>query len=195
MSLVTTSELASFTQLAIPAGTVTTQAQAACDRATALVRAYCRRKITQTNESVTVTLTSSMVDYVVRGLVDRHLLDTILLPMTPVISITSITIGGEVVTGYTLRADGSILLPRGYPNGTTATVFYVSGYPSTDYRVEAARAVAVRIAARLWTNPDSRTSYTGPEALNYQSTPDLVRLLTADERAMLQPLVRMDVVG
>lgn len=194
MSLVSTSELSTFTQLAIPVGTVTTEAQAACDRATALVRAYCRRTITQTTETVTVTLTSSM-DYVVRGLVDRHLLDTILLPMTPVISITSITIGGQAVTGYTLRADGSILLPRGYPNGTTATVVYVSGYPSTDYRVQAAKAVAVRIAARLWTNPDSRTSYTGPEALNYQSTPDLVRLLTADERAMLQPLVRMDVVG
>ena len=194
MSLVSTSELSTFTQLTIPAGTVTTQAQAACDRATALVRAYCRRTITQTTETVTVTLTSSM-DYVVRGLVDRHLLDTILLPMTPVISITSITIDGQAVTGYTLRADGSILLPRGYPNGTTATVAYVSGYPSTDYRVAAAKAVAVRIAARLWTNPDSRTSYTGPEALNYSSTPDLVRLLTADERAMLQPLVRMDVVG
>lgn len=194
MSLVTTSELSTFTQLTIPAGTVTTQAQAACDRATALVRAYCRRNITQTTETVTVTLTSSM-DYVVRGLVDRHLLDTILLPMTPVISITSITIDGQVVTGYTLRADGSILLPRGYPNGTSAAVVYVSGYTSTDYRVQAARAVAVRIAARLWTNPDSRTTFTGPEALSYGSTPDLVRLLTADERAMLQPLVRMDVVG
>jgi hypothetical protein len=194
MSLVTTSELSTFTQLTIPAGTVMTEAQAACDRATSMVRAYCRRKITQTTETVTVTLTSSM-DYVVRGLVDRHLLDTILLPETPVISITSITIGGQAVTGYTLRADGSILLPRGYPNGTTATVVYVSGYPATDWRVEAARTVAVRIAARLWTNPDSRTSFTGPEALNYQSTPDLVRLLTADERAMLQPLVRMDAVG
>lgn len=194
MSLVSTSELSTFTQLAIPVGTVTTEAQAACDRATALVRAYCRRTITQTTETVTVTLTSSM-DYVVRGLVDRHLLDTILLPMTPVISITSITIDGQAVSGYTLRADGSILLPRGYPNGTTAAVVYVSGYPSTDYRVQAAKAVAVRIAARLWTNPDARTSYTGPEALNYSSTPDLVRLLTADERAMLQPLVRMDVVG
>lgn len=194
MSLVTTTELASFTQMTIPAGTITTQAQAACDRATALVRAYCRRTITQTTETVSVTLTSSM-DYVVRGLVDRHLLDTILLPMTPVISITSITIDGQAVSGYTLRADGSILLPRGYPNGTTAAVVYVSGYTSTDYRVQAARAVAVRIAARLWTNPDSRTTYTGPEALSYGSTPDLVRLLTADERAMLQPLVRMDVVG
>jgi hypothetical protein len=194
MSLVTTSELASFTQLTIPTGAMTTQAQAACDRATALVRAYCRRRITQTNETVTVNLTASM-DYIVRGVFDRQLLDTILLPSTPVISITSVTVLGEVVTGYTLRADGSILLPRGYPNGTTATVVYVSGYPSTDYRVEAARAVAVRIAARLWTNPDSRTSFQGPEALNYTSTPDLVRLLTADERAMLQPLVRMDVVG
>ena len=194
MSLVTTSELASFTQLSIPSGKVTTEAQAACDRATSMVRAYCRRRVTQATETVTVTLTSSM-DYVVRGLVDRHLLDTILLPETPVQSITSITINGQVVAGYTLRADGSILLPRGYPNGTAATVVYVSGFPASDWRVEAARTVAVRIAARLWTNPDSRTSYTGPEALNYQSTPDLVRLLTTDERAMLQPLVRMDVVG
>ena len=194
MSLVTVAELSTFTQLAIPAGTVTTEATAACDRATALVRAYCRRTITQTNESLTLPLSSSM-DYVYRGLVDRHLLDTILLPSTPVISITSITIGGTAVTGYSLRADGSILLNNGYPNGTTAVVVYVSGYASTDYRVAAARVVAVRIAARLWTNPDSRTSYNGPEALNYSSTPDLVRLLTADERAMLQPLVRMDVVG
>lgn len=194
MSLVTPEELSTFTQLAIPAGTVRGEAQAACDRATALVRAYCRRRITETTETVTVTLTSSM-DYVVRGIVDRHLLDTILLPSTPVQSITSVTINSEAVTGYTLRADGSILLPRGYPNGTTATVVYVSGYPATDYRVEAARAVAVRIAARLWTNPDSRTNFNGPEALNYGSTPDLVRLLTMDERGMLQPLVRMDVVG
>jgi hypothetical protein len=194
MSLVTPEELSTFTQLAIPAGTVRAEAQAACDRATSLVRAYARRTITETTETVTVTLTSSM-DYVVRGIVDRHLLDTILLPSTPVISVTSVTIGGVAVTGYTLRADGSILLPRGYPNGTTANVVYVSGYPSTDYRVQAARTIAVRIAARLWTNPDSRTSYTGPEALNFSSTPDLVRLLTADERAMLQPLVRMDVVG
>lgn len=194
MSLVTTAELASFTQLTIPAGAVTTQAQAACDRATALVRAYCRRTITQTAETVTVPLTATM-DYITRGVYDRSLLDTILLPMTPVMSITSVTVNGQVVTAYALRADGSIQLPVGFPNGSTATVVYVSGYTSTDYRVQAARAVAVRIAARLWTNPDSRTSFQGPEALNYTSTPDLVRLLTADERAMLQPLVRMDVVG
>jgi hypothetical protein len=194
MSLVTVAELSTFTQLSIPTGTPTTEAQATCDRATALVRAFCRRKLTQTTETVTVPLTSTM-DYLRRGIVDAHLLDTILLPDTPVQSITSVTIDGLSVNGYTLRADGSILLPRGYPTGTQASVVYVSGFAATDYRIMAARAVAVRIAARLWTNPDSRTSYNGPEALNYTSTPDLVRLLTADERDMLAPCVRMDVIG
>lgn len=179
MSLVTTSELSTFTQLSIPAGTATTEAQAACDRATALVRAFCRRKITQTTETET------------RAVV----VDEIQPSETPVQSVTSITIASTAVTGYTVRADGSIVLPSTYAQGTTADIVYVSGYAATDWRVEAARAVAVRVAARLWTNPDSRTSYTGPEALTYTSTPDLVRLLTADERVMLGPLVRMDVIG
>lgn len=179
MSLVTTSELSTFTQLSIPAGTVTTEAQAACDRATAMVRAYARRKITQATETETLAV----------------VVDTINLTHTPVQSVTSITIGGSAVTGYTLRADGSILLPSDYVQGTTASLVYVSGYAASDYRLDVAKAVAVRIAARLWTNPDSRTSYTGPDALNYSSTPDLVRLLTADERVMLQPCVRMDAIG
>ena len=179
MSLVTVEELASFTQLLIPTGTPTVEAQAACDRATALVRAYCRRKLTQETRTDTVA--------VIRELAE--------LPETPVASITSITIGGSPVTGYTLRADGSILFPRWYVQGTTATVTYVAGFPSTDYRLEAARAVAVRVAARLWTNPDTRTSYAGPGDLSYSTGPELVRLLTLDERLMLDPAARVDRVA
>lgn len=191
MSLVSTSELSTFTQLSIPAGTATTEAQAACDRATALVRAYCRRKINQTNESVTVALSASN-GYQGRGIIEAHTLDTILLPETPVQSVTSVTINSVAVTGYALQPDGSILLPRTYPAGTTATVVYVSGFGANDWRFLAAKAVAVRVAARLWTNPDARTAYTGPGDLNYQSAPELVRLLTMDERAMLDPAARVD---
>lgn len=49
------------------------------------------------------------------------------------------------------------------------------------------KAVVKRVAARLFTNPDQRTSYTGPEGLNYAGGP--VRLLTDDEREQLNPFV------
>ncbi len=47
----------------------------------------------------------------------------------------------------------------------------------------AVRLVTTRLAARLFTNPQQRTSYSGPEGLNYAGGP--VRLLTDDEREML----------
>ena len=40
-----------------------------------------------------------------------------------------------------------------------------------------------RVAARLFTNPQQRSSYTGPDGLNYTGGP--VRLLTDDEREQL----------
>lgn len=42
-----------------------------------------------------------------------------------------------------------------------------------------------RVAGRLLTNPQQRTSYSGPDGLNYTGGP--VRLLTDDEREMLNP--------
>lgn len=176
MSLVTVEELATFTQFLIPTGTPTVEAQAACDRATALVRAYCRRPLTQETRTDTVA--------VIRDLAD--------LPATPVQSITSVTIDGGATTDYDLLADGSLRFRKWYAQGTTATVVYVAGFASTDYRLEAARAVAVRVAARLYTNPDSRTSYAAPGELSYSSAPELVRLLTLDERLMLDPAARVD---
>ena len=176
MSLVTVEELATFTQLLIPTGTPTVEAEAACDRATALVRAYCRRKLTQETRTETVAIVRDAAE----------------LSETPVASITSVTVAGSAVTGYTLRADGAIVFPTWYTQGTTATVTYVAGFAATDYRLEAARAVAVRVAARLLTNPDSRTTYTGPGDLSYSTGPELVRLLTTDERLMLDPAARVD---
>ena len=45
------------------------------------------------------------------------------------------------------------------------------------------KLVAKRVAARLFSNPQQRTSYSGPEGLNFAGGP--VRLLTDDEREQL----------
>lgn len=50
----------------------------------------------------------------------------------------------------------------------------------------AAKLVALRLAGRLMANPQQRTSYTGPEGLNYSGGP--VRLLTDDEKKSLTRL-------
>lgn len=47
------------------------------------------------------------------------------------------------------------------------------------------KLVVKRLAARLFTNPQQRVSYTGPEGLNFSGGP--VRLLTDDERDALAP--------
>jgi hypothetical protein len=49
-----------------------------------------------------------------------------------------------------------------------------------------AKLVALRLAGRLMTNPQQRTSYSGPEGLNYSGGP--VRLLTDDEKKSLMRL-------
>lgn len=54
------------------------------------------------------------------------------------------------------------------------------------WRLDAAKLVAKRSAARFFTNPAQRTSYSGPEGLAYQGGP--VRLLTDDEKATLDTL-------
>lgn len=60
--------------------------------------------------------------------------------------------------------------------------------PTTpQWKIDAAKGVCKRVAGRIFTNPDQRTSYTGPDGLNYSGGP--VRVLTDDERAQLDPLV------
>lgn len=54
------------------------------------------------------------------------------------------------------------------------------------WRLDSAKLVAKRSAARFFTNPQQRTSYSGPEGLSYQGGP--VRLLTDDEKAILDGL-------
>ena len=52
--------------------------------------------------------------------------------------------------------------------------------------VTSVRKVAKRLAVRLFTNPQERASYAGPEGLSYQISPNTsARILTADEREQL----------
>jgi hypothetical protein len=72
-----------------------------------------------------------------------------------------------------------------------ASALVVSLVPGADVWTDAdaplaAKLVALRVAGRLLTNPQQRTSYTGPEGLNYAG--GAVRLLTDDERDVLASL-------
>ena len=55
--------------------------------------------------------------------------------------------------------------------------------------VTAARAVAVRIAAQWFTNPQDRSSYAGPEGLSYVASPQLLSKLMSDaDRVVLETI-------
>jgi hypothetical protein len=176
VALVTVADLALFAQLTIPAGTPTTNAQKACDMADAMVKAYTGRGI----EQATTTSTPVVVQ---RGRAP--------LPFTPVQSVASVTDDGAAVD-YTVAADGALEVDLA--DDTTLLVTYTHGFATGDYRLNVAKSVAVRIAHRLWNNPQDATSYSsaGPQSQSYSTTPDLTRLLTMDERAMLGPCVRLD---
>jgi len=62
----------------------------------------------------------------------------------------------------------------------------LASYNWTDVTCPAGvKAVVKRVAGRIFTNPDQRTSYTGPDGLNFSGGP--VRMLTDDEREQLDP--------
>lgn len=183
MALVTTDDLAAFAQLTIPeTGDIADQAAAACAWAHSIVEAYCRRPL----EQATSTSTPVVIQY---GRAD--------LPHTPVISVASVTVDSAVVpaTDYVLDAAGTLHFDRSLTG--VATITYTHGFAEGDYRIKAAQSVAVRIAHRLWVNPNDRTSFSpaGAQSASWSTTPDLTRLLTMDERAVLAPCVDMRGIG
>jgi hypothetical protein len=76
----------------------------------------------------------------------------------------------------------------------TATFTDDTTTPATTVRVgaddvTAARAVAVRIAAQWFTNPQDRSSYAGPEGLSYVASPQLLSKLMSDaDRVVLETI-------
>ena len=56
-----------------------------------------------------------------------------------------------------------------------------------DEDVLAARAVALRVAAQWFTNPQDRASYSGPEGLSYTASPQMLsRILSEADRVVLE---------
>ena len=61
----------------------------------------------------------------------------------------------------------------------------VTDVADTDF--EAIRAVAVRVAALMLTNPQDRQTFAGPEGLSYAGSPQVVgRMMSEADRVVLQ---------
>ncbi len=88
------------------------------------------------------------------------------LPRGPVSAVSAVEVDGTVVTDWTLVGDR--LLRRRATDASTSgwwagpdvavEVTYSHGYPSSHWRVQAARPVVLRAAIRAWSNPEMRQS-------------------------------------
>lgn len=72
--------------------------------------------------------------------------------------------------------------------------FDVTGddYDVTDADVLIVKAIAVRIAAQWFTNPEDRASYSGPEGLSYTASPQMLSKIMseADRRTLVSVQMR-----
>lgn len=139
------------------------EAQAACDMATSVVEEHCKRTFAQVaDDELTLRWRPSIV-----------------LPNPPTTSITSFEVDG-VAAGYEIDDSGRI-----WPavRGDVISLTYTHGYATIP---DAVRLVALRIAARIFKNPQGRVSYSA-DNLQYQGAPDVSpRILTGDEMSMLR---------
>lgn len=63
----------------------------------------------------------------------------------------------------------------------------VDGVPIEAHDVTAARGVALRTAAQWFTNPQDRASFSGPEGMAYQPSPQVLsRIMSEADRVTLQ---------
>lgn len=115
--------------------------------------------------------------------------DSVLFPHEyPVGVIFSVTVDGNAVSYYTSVSGGIILRAA----GTSVDIDYSYGYPDGDPRLEAARTVTLRLAARMLTNPLQRQSQNN-DGYSFTGSYDggagaPARLLSGDERLMLEAL-------
>jgi len=72
--------------------------------------------------------------------------------------------------------------------------FDVTGddYDVTDADVLIVKAIAVRIAAQWFTNPEDRASYSGPEGMSYTASPQMLSKIMseADRRTLVSVQMR-----
>ena len=145
-----------------------TEAQAACDQATAVVEDYCKRSFAQVEDDE----------------ITMRWRPCILLPNPPVTNIASVTVDDEAAE-YELDFSGR-LWPK--TRGEQITITYTHGYVTIPDTV---RLVALRLAARIFKNPNGRVSYS-VDGQSIQTASDVSpRILTGDEMATLNRRYRL----
>jgi len=167
VDLTSPAEVSALLDQAIPAGSAAAVA-AACAAASAVVRGYLRSTVT-TRRATTVLPWAA----------------TLTVPDGPVQAVHAVTVAGVPAAAWTLAGDMLAVPGR---TGQAVEVDATTGWADGSWQSDVARNVATRVAARSWTNPMQRTSYTGPEGLAYAGPDVGARLLTPDERAALDAL-------
>ncbi len=162
--LITIDELQAYGQTTFPEGMPLAAAELAIALASDEVESHCKRRFALvSDETITIRWRPSIV-----------------LPHPPVITVASFQVDG-VDADYDIDDSG-----RYWPrvSGDQITVTYTHGYDPIPGTV---KLVVARLANRIVRNPQMRNSYTGPEALNYQTPSDVgPRILTGDEMASLR---------
>lgn len=140
-----------------------TEAQAACDQATAVVEDHCKRSFAQVeNDAITIRWRPAIV-----------------LPNPPVTEITSVEVDG-VASDYDIDDSGRLWMRS---SGDQIAIVYTHGYETIPDTV---RLVALRLAARIFKNPVGRVSYSVDNASMQMSQDVSPRVLTSDEMATLR---------
>lgn len=107
------------------------------------------------------------------------------LPQSPVFDIHAVTVD-DAASEWMLDEADNLVLPQ--TAASTVVVDYSHGYALDAPELSAAKLVTLRLAARLLTNPMQRASYSNQD-YNYSGVSDTpARLLTGDERLMLDPI-------
>lgn len=165
--LITVQELETYTQKSFASVEAQRIATDAIASASSVVETHCRRQFALvSDDSITVRWRPSIV-----------------LPNPPVLSVASFTVDGDDCD-YDVDLSGRYWPAR---TGDSITVTYTHGFENAP---EAVKLVVRRLANRIIENPSMRTSYSGPDGLQYSSSPDLSpRILTGDEMAALRRFV------
>ena len=107
------------------------------------------------------------------------------LPQSPVFDVHTVDVD-NVAAEWEL--DDADVLTLEVTSGRTVVVEYSHGYALDAPELSAAKLVVLRLATRLLTNPMQRQSYSNQD-YNYSGVGDVPsRLLTGDERLMLDPI-------
>lgn len=162
--LITVPDLATYMQSSFAADKAMQSAEAAVAMASEQVETHCRRRFELVTDDV-ITL---------------RWRPSIVLPDPPVVEITAFQVDG-VDSEYDIDDSG-----RYWPanQGDQISVTYTHGFTAIPQPV---RLVALRIASRIMRNPQMRSSYTGPDGLNYASPSDVgPRVLSTDEATLLR---------